>query len=262
MTVPPPPQGPPSGPPPPYGQGEGRPQYGQPAYEQPAYGQPAYEQPAYGQPAYGQEYGQPYPPPPPMPYQGEQGQPYFTPAPRTNWWAIVSLIFGVIGGVLVALVCGIVGLNKAKEYRTGRGMAIAGIVLSVLWTIGIAIFVVTVANSDRVTATEVAVGDCLSEIPDGERVLTVKTVSCEERHAGEVFAVLTMPDGDFPGQAAVEAYHERCSPELVSYSPQSMMDDSVQLYVLYPTPETWANGDRAVTCIATLDPPRTGSIRG
>jgi hypothetical protein len=35
----------------------------------------------------------------------------------------------------------------------------------------------------------------------------------------------------------------------------------VQLYVLYPTAETWKQGDRAVTCIATLDPPRTGSLK-
>ncbi len=233
MTVPPPPPGPPSGPPPPYGQ------------------------PHYGQP----QYGSPYPPPPPLPYQ-DAGQPYPAPPPRTNWWAIVSLIFGVIGGVPIGLVCGVVGLIKAKEYRAGRGMAIAGIVLSVLWIVGGAMFVVAVVNSDRVTANDVAVGDCLAEIPDGERVLTVKTVGCDESHAGEVFAVLTMPDGDFPGQAAVEAYHEKCSPELASYSPESILDDSVQLYVLYPTAETWADGDRVVTCIATLDPPRTGSIKG
>lgn len=241
MTVPPPPPGPPSPPPP------------------PPYGQPQYGQPQYGQPAYG---SQPYPPPPPQPYQGGFGEPFPAPATRTNWWAIVSLIFGIIGGILISLVCGVIGLIKAKDYQSGRGMAIAGIVLSALWMVGVLIFVIVAVSSDRVTATDVKVGDCLAEIPDGERVLTVKTISCDEPHAGEVFAVLTMPDGDFPGQAAVEAYHEKCSPELVSYSPQSMLDDSVQLYVLYPTEETWANGDRLVTCIATLDPPRTGSIKG
>lgn len=209
----------------------------------------------------GGPYGQ-YPPPPPLPYPGGPGEPYYAPAPRTNWWAIVSLIFGVIGGVLIGWVCGIVGLKKAKEYQSGRGMAIAGIVLSTLWAIGLAIAITVFVNSDTVTATNVKVGDCLSEIPDGERVLTVTTISCDEPHAGEVFAVLTMPDGDFPGQAAVEAYHEKCSPELANYSPPSLLDDEVQLYVLYPTAETWENGDRAVTCIATLDPPRTGSLKG
>ncbi len=221
----------------------------------------------YGQPPggpYGPPPGGPYgahPPPPPLPYPGPD-QPYYTQAPRTNWWAVVSLIFGVIGGVLIGLVCGIVGLKKAKEYQNGRGLAIAGIVLSTLWAIGLVIVITLVVNSDTVTATDVKVGECLAEIPDGERVVSVTTISCDEPHAGEVFAVLTMPDGDFPGVAAVEAYHEKCSPQLVSYSPQSLRDDEVQLYVLYPTAETWENGDRAVTCIATLDPPRTGSLKG
>lgn len=205
----------------------------------------------------------PYPPPPPLPYQGGPGQPYYPPPRRTNWWAVVSLIFGVIGGVLISLVCGIVGLAKAKQYQSGRGMAIAGIVLSVLWSIGIVVIIIVAAvNDDTVNATNVKLGDCLAEIPGGERVASVKTVSCDQPHAGEVFAVLTMRDGDFPGQAAVEAYHEKCSPELQRYSPESMTDDSVQLYVLYPTAETWEDGDRTVTCIATLDPPRTGSLKG
>ena len=33
-----------------------------------------------------------------------------------------------------------------------------------------------------------------------------------------------------------------------------MTDDSVGVFVLYPTRETWAQGDRAITCIATLGP--------
>ncbi len=113
-----------------------------------------------------------------------------------------------------------------------------------------------------VTATDVKVGDCLKEIPGSIRVLTVDTVGCDQAHAGEVFAVLLMPDGDYPGQSAVEEYQNKCEPELASYAPGAITDDSVQLYVLYPTTETWEQGDRAVTCIATLDPARTGSLKG
>jgi hypothetical protein len=108
----------------------------------------------------------------------------------------------------------------------------------------------------------VKVGDCLKEIPDSTRVLTVQTIECEQPHAGEVFSVLTMPEGDFPGQPAIDEYADKCSPELATYSPEAIADDSVQLYVLYPTAETWDQGDRAVTCIATLDPPRTGTLNG
>ncbi|KWX67337.1 DUF4190 domain-containing protein [Mycobacterium sp. NAZ190054] len=204
-----------------------------------------------------------YPPPPPLPYQGGPAQPPPpVPAPRTNWWAIVALIFGLIGAILVGLVCGVVGLTKARTYGSGRGMAIAGIVLSVLWAIVAAVALVVAVSSDTVEATNVELGDCLQEIPAGDRVVNVTTVGCDEPHAGEVFAVLTVPDGDFPGSAAIQAHQEKCGPELQRYAPQAATDDSVRLYVLYPTAETWADGDRTVTCIATFNPPRTGSLRG
>jgi hypothetical protein len=199
-----------------------------------------------------------------MPYQAPPPGYYATPPKQTNWWAVVSLIFGVLGGILISVVCGIVGLNKAKQGQGGRGMAIGGLVLSGLWVL-VAVAAVAfyfLIGKGTVTATDVKVGDCLKEIPSSTRVLTVDTVSCNESHAGEVFAVLMMPEGDFPGQSAIEEYQNKCEPELASYAPGAITDDSVQLYVLYPTAETWEQGDRAVTCIATMDPPRTGSLKG
>lgn len=243
----------PPGPPPPYGPPPS------PYGEQPSN---PYPPPA---PPYPPPPAAPYPPPPPPPYS-QQAPGYYAPPQQrpTNWWAIVSLVFGLLGGILISVVCGIVGLKKAKEGQGGRGMAIAGLVLSALWVVVIAIALLFffVIGSGTVTATDVKQGDCLAEIPADTRVLTVKTVGCDETHSGEVFAVLQMPEGDFPGQPAIDAYAEKCSPELAAYSPEAMTDDSVQLYVLYPTAETWEQGDRAVTCIATLDPPRTGSIKG
>ncbi len=199
---------------------------------------------------------QPYPAPPPG---------YYAPPPtqQTNWWAIVSLISGLIGGVLISVVCGVVGLNRAKLGQGGRGLAIAGLVLSGVWVVVFAAACVFfyVNGKDTVTATDVKVGDCLKEIPGNTRVTTVQTVECDKPHAGEVFAVLMMPSGNFPGQSAIEEYQNKCEPALASYAPQAVTDDSVQLYVLYPTAETWRQGDRAVTCIATLDPPRTGTLK-
>lgn len=191
--------------------------------------------PPYGQPPYGEQpsnaYPPPppgaYPPPPPPPYS--QQPPYFPPPKKSN-----KTLFWVLGIVAV---------------------------LGVLVVGGGVVFYLTIGKN-VVTATDVKVGDCLKEIPDDTRVLTVNTIPCLQPHAGEVFAILQMPDGDFPGQPAVEQYADKCSPELASYAPEAMTDDSVQLYVLYPTAETWDQGDRAVTCIATLDPPRMGTLKG
>ncbi|CAA0108880.1 Uncharacterised protein [Mycolicibacterium vanbaalenii] len=169
------------------------------------------------------------PPPPPLPYQGGPPGWYPPPPPRkkTKWW--------VLGGIVLA-------------------------VLMVIVTGAVVLLVIT--SDGDVTATEVEVGTCLAEIPAGAEVSRLKTVDCDQTHAGEVFALLTIPDGDFPGRQAIDAFATNCAPELGIYSPRSTTDDGVQLYVLYPTAETWADGDRAVTCIATLDPPRTGSIKG
>jgi hypothetical protein len=204
----------------------------------PPYGQQPHGQQPYGQQPYGQQppypqqpYGQPshYPPPPPLPYAQEPpGQ--YPPPPRRSRRTLYWILGIVVGLAVLAVVAGVV--------------------------------IFTVVGKGVVTATDVKVGDCLKDIPSDTKVLTVHTVSCGESHAGEVFAVLQMPDGAFPGQPAIEKYADRCSPELATYAPAAMADEAVQLYVLYPTADTWKQGDRAVTCIATLDPARTGSIRG
>jgi hypothetical protein len=206
-----------------------------------------------------------YPPPPYYPappyYPGPGAYP--PPAPGTNWWAVISLVFGVIGGVLISVVCGIVGLNRARKGQGGRGMAIAGLVLSGLWVLGIVALVVFLVLFDKgtVSATEVKAGDCLKELPASGLVVTVDTAPCGEPHAGEIFSVMTMPDGDFPGQFAIEEYQNKCAPELADYSPEAAEDADVGLFVLYPSEDSWGQGDRTVTCIATTDSPRTGALK-
>src|SRR4051812_11954964 len=116
----------------------------------PSYPPPYGDQPQgpYGQPAQG-----PYPPP--MPYQPPPG--YYPPPPKqTNWWAIVSLIFGLLGGILISVVCGIVGLSKAKQGQGGRGLAIAGLALSGFWVLVAvaAVIFYFVIGKGTVTATD------------------------------------------------------------------------------------------------------------
>lgn len=183
-------------------------------------------------------------------------------APGTNWWAIVSLVFGLLGGVLISVVCGIVGLQRAKRGQGGRGMAIAGLVLSGLWVLVLAAGVLFyfILGRGTVGANEVAAGDCLKQLPDSGLVVTVDTVECGQPHTGEIFSVMTMPDGDFPGQFAIEQYQNKCAPELARYSPEASSDPEVGLFVLYPSEDSWREGDRTVTCIATTEIPRTGTL--
>ncbi|MGH3580629.1 MAG: septum formation family protein [Mycobacterium sp.] len=180
------------------------------------------------QPPYGPPYGAPPPPPQPYsygyPYQGPPPQP-----PKTRW----GLIIGIVAGVVV-----------------------------LLGALGVLLLVLLMKNSDVVDADEIGVGDCLTELPsDSSLVASVKTVECAEPHKGEVFAVITVPGNDFPGQAKIVGYQDKCQPALQTYSSAAMDDPEVGMFVLYPTEASWKRGDRALTCIATTDDPRSGSLK-
>lgn len=54
-----------------------------------------------------------------------------SPAPRTNTFAIVGLILAFFSQLL-GLIFSIIGLTKAEEYGSGKGIAIAGIIVSTL----------------------------------------------------------------------------------------------------------------------------------
>lgn len=169
--------------------------------------------------------GHGYPPPPPQPYS--TGPDQFSAPPKSSP-ALKWVLLGVV--VLVAV---IVAAGAVFYLARDRGAT---------------------------EASQVRSGECLTEIPDSSRVLYVKTVSCDQPHKGEVFAVLPLPDGDFPGDAAVVKYADQCGPALTRHAPDATAESGIELFVLYPTADSWQRGDRTVTCIATSKDPRTGKI--
>jgi hypothetical protein len=84
----------------------------------------------------------PPPAPPPPGYPPSQGYQPPPGAPRSNGWALASLICGIFGCVplitsLCAVIFGIAGVRKANEPHTGgKGMAIAGLILGILGLVG------------------------------------------------------------------------------------------------------------------------------
>lgn len=95
--------------------------YGQNPPQAPQYGAPQQQAP-YGAPAYGQP-----------------GQ----PNPKWNVLSIITLVSAVIGFSLISIVLGIISLNQIKKTgEQGKVLAIIGIIIGALYTIGyiIAIF--------------------------------------------------------------------------------------------------------------------------
>ena len=103
-------------------------------------------------PPAGQQYppappaGQQYPPAPPAGY----GQPYQGAPAQSKAMAIASLVLGIVSLFLFGIIAGplaiIFGALRVKPGSAGRGMAIAGIVLGALGTIGAIVLLAIVGH--------------------------------------------------------------------------------------------------------------------
>lgn len=213
------------------------PSYGpQPGYL-PAYPQAAPYPPAgssYPQAVHYPRHPAGYPPAPPG------YPPVYLPrsAPGTDGFAIASLILGIVGGFLLSVVFGFVALSRIKRTgQGGRGLAIAGLVLSGLWVaiVAIAVAVAVATSADRsadgmvvgagsVSAMDLRIGDCITNPAagsDSREVLSVAAVPCSQPHTGEVYALFDLPSASYPGEAAVFSQAEtRCVDLVAGYSPR------------------------------------------
>ncbi|MEH0636136.1 DUF4190 domain-containing protein [Streptomyces bottropensis] len=243
--------------------------------------------------------GGPFPPPgQPYPYQAPhqvRGQlpgqawgqawgrayPLPRPAPPVNGLAIAALVLGVLCFLPgVGLLLGILALAQIrKKGERGKGMAVAGIVLS---TVGALLTTLAFTTGGARGAWEglrdaangaggtfsVAMGECF-DTPSGSLegyTDDVDVVPCDGEHDAEVFAGFSLPDGPYPGDDAVtEAADDRCYARSASYvmDPWGLPAD-VDVYYFTPTRETWRYGDREITCMfGNTDPEGglTGSLR-
>jgi hypothetical protein len=275
----------------------GYPTPGYPAPGYPGAGQPVPPQPYGAYPPAGVP-GQPYPPAgfPGQP-AGYPGQPFPPPGfpmypqqtPRRNGAAIASLIFGVLGGVLISVICGIVALVQInRRGDRGKGMAVAGLVLSAFWVAGIALAIIISVASDSTTSTsssgtgtgsvsttrptptsteaadvrtdKLVPGDCIASVSDDETVYDLPVVPCSQKHSGEVYSVTNMAAGAYPGDAKVEAEAEkRCDQKLDAYAIGKWKD--AEFYYIFPSRRSWTS-DRSITCVAVApdDGTWTGSM--
>ncbi|MFI9821724.1 DUF4190 domain-containing protein [Streptomyces sp. NPDC052013] len=226
-------------------------------------------------------------PPPQLPHAAAPGfAPYglygpYGPRPpaAVNGVAIASLVLGVLCFLpAVGLVLGLIALRQIRRRgERGRGMAVAGSVLS---SVGLALWVVSLstgvaadvwqgfkdgARADSVLALRK--GDCFNSPGGLEGWATeATTVPCARAHDGEVFAVLTRPDGAYPGDDRLtDLADERCYALQDAYVMDSWaLPDDVAVYYLVPSRQSWRYGDREITCVFGHQDAKTrltGSLR-
>lgn len=200
---------------------------------------------------------------------------------RTSGWAIASFVLGLVGVSLLGLIFGIVALVRLNRIRErGRGLAIAGIVLSCCWTAVFAVAGAAVlsllhqANSPRVAASggpgasgapggsgsgqpgtglfSLRVGDCF-DIPPGQQDIsgTITLITCTNSHNAQVFAIFT-PTGlgsGYPGDKKFTSVATQgCDARTTDLDQAKLTSDMLQ-FSGYPTLVQWDLGNRKVTCV-------------
>ncbi|MGW1611052.1 DUF4190 domain-containing protein [Streptomyces sp. NPDC002285] len=197
-----------------------------------------------------------------------------------NGVAIGALVLGILCFVpAVGLVLGLIALVQIrKNGERGRGMAVAGSVLSCVGLVLWSLLLSTGAASDfwggfkgaasgEGTAFALAKGDCFNSSTGSlqGRTYDVDEVPCTGRHDAEVVAVVKVPDGSFPGDDELaDVADDKCYEQAGLYALDAWaLPDGVEVYYLVPTRQSWRFGDRAITCMfgSTDGKPLAESLR-
>ena len=121
-------------------------------------------------------------------------------------------------------------------------------------------------NTGTVTANELKSGDCISDANStlGD-VTTFDAVACDMPHDGEVFTLIVLPGAEgakYPGADEVTGKGQRgCRARLRRQATaEAFKDKLLGFKFVYPTPASWADGDREITCLATFRKPRSEKL--
>jgi uncharacterized protein DUF4190/putative regulator of septum formation len=196
------------------------------------------------------------------------------PAPgRQNSFAVASFVISFFGftvaGIVVSVVFGILALLRIRERpQRGRGLAIAGLVISCVWfSFFVLVIVLAAASSPQqsessgnfpgsgrgsVSVFHLQPGQCFHNPATGRTVPGVTQVSvvpCTVPHDAQVFAVFRARGNAFPGESALR--HRAavgCRSRLAGNVDKTKLRRGMGLRFLFPAEASWGKGQRNVTC--------------
>jgi hypothetical protein len=187
-------------------------------------------------------------------------------------------VLGLLGVAILGVIFGIVALKRIGTTRQrGKGLAIAGIVLSVAW-VGVAVVLVVVAGSLFGTATPTSpgvaaslspgassqsvdpftltTGDCFDNpTPTAGQTQTVTAVvqtSCTAPHNAQIFATFSVSGSgqSYPGDAKMHSLASSgCTSRVQPSLNGSKLTASMSIRFLYPLQPAWLSGHRTISCI-------------
>lgn len=123
----------------------------------------------------------------------------------------------------------------------------------------------TEVDTDDESVFDLEVGDCFNNV-GGDAASEVPLVDCADPHDNEIYFEYEVDrDGDFPGEDVIlQEAVEKCVPEFESFVGATYDESALDVFPVYPTIESWAEGDRVVYCVlfAVDGSKLTGSVEG
>jgi hypothetical protein len=171
----------------------------------------------------------------------------------TDGFAITAFVMGLLGLVPFAIGFGIRALVRTgRTGRDGRGLAIAGLVLSVLW-VGAGLTAVAPKLATRTAsgpdyAHDMAIGDCLDSDANGENVIRM---ACDVPHDEQIADRVDVSGGygTYPGLATLrELAQPLCRIAAAAYFTGGTPPPGLEFHAHVPAESSWNTGAREATC--------------
>lgn len=107
------------------------------------------------------------------------------------------------------------------------------------------------------------VGQCLHQPDASTAIEEVEVVPCDDPHDFEVFALVELPDGAYPGAAGTsDAAGPACTDRFAAYVGVEPSGSVLATGFLVPSEDGWEGGDRQVVCLLYAPDERLqGSMR-
>ena len=124
-----------------------------------------------------------------------------------------------------------------------------------------------IISEGTVDAFQVRVGDCFDDSnSDTTGEITSRPgVPCSEEHDNEAFAVIDLIVPGYPeGDTMAGLAYTSCMERFEAFVGRDYESSSLEIYPIYPTPESWAQDDREVICaVYDMDESKlVGSVKG
>ena len=139
-----------------------------------------------------------------------------------------------------------------------------------------------IVSAEDLDAFPMREGDCFDDSLDTSQAQSVRTgrgglaeeiaaIPCSEPHDNELYAVFDLSDRlpylaleRFPGEEGIVSFsRDGCFERFENFIGISYEESTLLVRMLYPTAESWAQGDREVSCMVYHSEEKlAGSMRG